>query len=152
MSYSVSLPLDGNFLRRECPRCERQLKWHNGPTVDRPKEVIDPPTYYCPYCGEPSLADEWWTQEQIEFAQQSILGPAVNEIVDELQRSIGSQRNSLIQVSMEFEEPEPPRSLVEPADMVEIQSPCHPWEPIKVYDSWTHPVHCLLCGERFALS
>ena len=76
----------------------------------------------------------------------------MREMADEFQRSIGSQRNSLIQVSMEFDEPEPSHSLVEPADMVEIQPPCHAWEPIKVYDSWTRPIHCLLCGERFALS
>ena len=73
-------------------------------------------------------------------------------IVDEFQRSLGNQRDSLIQISMKFDEPESPRSLVESEDMTEIQSPCHPWEPIKVYDSWTNPVHCLLCGERFALS
>ena len=152
MSHSISLPLDGDFLRRECPRCERQFKWHHGPTVDRPEDAIDPPMYYCPYCGEPSVADEWWTQEQIEFIEQSARGPAMQEIVDELQRSIGNQRNSLIQISVEFEESEPPHSLIEPEDMTEIQSPCHPWEPMKVYDSWTNPVCCLLCGQRFALS
>lgn len=152
MSLSVSLPLDGPFLRRECPRCERQFKWHHGSTVDRPEDAVDPPVYYCPYCGEPSLADEWWTQEQSAFIQQSSLGPAMREIADAVQHSFGNQRRSLIQVAMEFEDPELPNSLVEVADMVEIQSPCHSWEPIKIHDSWTHPIHCLLCGERFALS
>lgn len=108
--------------------------------------------YYCPYCGQPAPGDEWWTQEQSDFVQQSALGPVMNELAYEFRRSIGSQRNSLIQMSMEFDEPEPPHSLVEPADMVEIQSPCHPWEPVKIDDSWTRPIHCLLCGARFALS
>ena len=152
MSYNISLPLDGDFLRRECSHCERQFKWHHGPTVDRPEDAEDPPTYYCPYCGDPSLVDEWWTQEQVEFIEQSVRGPAMQEIADEFQRSIGNQRNSLVQISVEFDESEPPQALIEPEDMTEIQSPCHPWKPIKVYDSWTNPVHCLLCGELFALS
>ena len=152
MSSSVSLPLDGGFLRRECSRCEHQFKWHHGPTAERPEDTVDPRLYYCPYCGEPSPVDDWWTQEQIEYIQQSALGPMMHELADGFQRSLGSQRNSLIQISLEFDEPEPPSSLVEPQDMTEIQSPCHPWEPIKIYDSWTSSLYCLLCGERFALS
>ena len=42
-SFSVPLPLDSDgFLRRECPHCVQQFKWHHGPTADRPDGEIDP--------------------------------------------------------------------------------------------------------------
>lgn len=150
-SYSVSLPLDGGFLRRECPTCERQLKWHDGPTDDRPAGADEPPVYFCPYCGETGLPDEWWTPAQLDYMEQAVMGPAMGEIVDEFTKALGDQRNSMIQVSMSYDEPEPPVTLQEPSDMVEVQSPCHPWEPFKVDEDWTGSLHCLICGQPFAV-
>lgn len=151
MSYSISLPLDGNYLRRECPRCERQFKWYDDSTDEQTLGTVEAQLYYCPYCGEPASSDEWWTQEQVEYIEQNAQYWATRELRDEFDRSIGSQRNSLIEFSIEIDEPELPRSLVELDDMSEIQSPCHPTEPIKIEDFWVDPIHCLICGERFAL-
>ena len=51
MEIRASLPLDADFLRRQCPECGRQFKWHVGPTEDTPEEFVDPPVYHCPYCA-----------------------------------------------------------------------------------------------------
>lgn len=149
MSYSMMLPLDDGFLRRECPSCERQFKWHHGPTDNRPEDAADPDVYWCPYCGETAPPDRWWTKEQLEFATATAAGPVVNDIAEEFDRSMGRQPNTFIRVSMTRDDPEPPTALHEPPDMVTVQSPCHPWEPIKIAKDWSSPITCLCCGIRF---
>lgn len=95
-SFSISLPADGTFLRRECPSCNRQFKWHHGPTDDRPEEEIDPSVYFCPYCGESALPDHWWTQEQAEYARQVSAGPIMREVTAELRKGLRTSRKILI--------------------------------------------------------
>lgn len=146
----MPFPLDHGFLRRECPHCEREFKWHHGPTDDRPQDALDPDVYWCPYCGEPAPLDEWWTRVQLEFATQSLAGPAMQEIANELQQALKSA-SGFVKTSVEYDEVEAPDALHEPADMVIVQSPCHPWEPVKVAEDWRQPVHCLVCGAPFAL-
>ena len=149
MSYSMPLPLDDGFIRRECPHCERQFKWHEGPTPERPSDVVDPAVYWCPYCGKTAPPSEWWTAEQLAFATESMSAVAMREIADELSKSI--RPGSPLKISVSGDEPEPPPALQEPADMIPVQPPCHPWEPIKIAEDWSEPIHCLICGEVFAL-
>lgn len=153
LSIPIHLPLDNGFLRRECPACERQFKWHNGPTDARPKDAEDPEVYFCPYCGAPAPPGSWWTQEQLAYARDSAMGPAVQAMGDALQKAIGHQpSNSFIKIELKRPGiPEPPPALHEPQDMVLVESPCHPWEPIKVEAAWTDPLHCLVCGAKFAV-
>lgn len=151
MELSMNLPMDGGFVRRECPSCKRQFKWHHGPTPRRPEEAVDPEIYFCPYCGEPAPADDWWTTEQIEYAQELAAEPAMNAIAEEFKRSVGQGRNSLFQLSIKYDEPEPPSTLHEASDMVLVEPPCHDWEPLKIMDDWVSPVHCLICGASFTL-
>jgi hypothetical protein len=47
--------------------------------------------------------------------------------------------------------PEPPIPLVEPNDMEMVASPCHGFEPVKVREDWTEPLHSLVCGAAFRL-
>ena len=152
MSISIPLPLDDGYLRRECPNCERQFKWHHGPTEARPDDFQDPAVYWCPYCGDTAPPDAWWTAEQISFAQQSLAEPTLRELTDAFNRDTGRQRNSLIQFSMSYEAADAPDALQEPADMTLVEPPCHPWEPIKIDDEWRDPLHCIVCGSEFALS
>ena len=84
----VQLPLDDDgFLRRECPHCLQQFKWHQGPTADRPDDETDPPVYYCPRCGGSAKPDQWWTEAQLTFIQESIAGPALGELSDEMEKA-----------------------------------------------------------------
>jgi hypothetical protein len=152
MDISVSLPLDGGFLRRQCPNCGRQFKWHHGPTDERPHDFIDPPLYFCPYCGEASTLDKWLTDEQREYMLGMAAGPATREITDELQRVVGRHTSKFLKMSVRpSSEPEPPDPLVETNDMMAVSSPCHPWEPVKIADDWREPIHCLVCGGSFAV-
>lgn len=47
--------------------------------------------------------------------------------------------------------PDEPVALIEPDDMVIVVSPCHPYEPVKVPQATTGPLHCLVCGQPFAV-
>lgn len=37
--------------------------------------------------------------------------------------------------------------LTEPDDMRRVDFECHPAEPVKVFENWSEPVHCLVCGQ-----
>lgn len=148
---SMSIPLDEGYLRRECPHCERQFKWHHGPTDDRPKDFADPAVYFCPYCGETAGPDAWWTQEQLKHARNVLTGPALREVADEL-RKVVKGSGGLLSMSVDYDEPMPPFALSEPSDMAIVVPPCHPWEPLKVAEDWIDPLRCLLCGSTFVLA
>jgi hypothetical protein len=153
-SVAIELPLDEGFLRRRCPACLRQFKWHHGPTEDRPADVSDPELYHCPYCGETANHDSWWTHEQLDYMQEAAAGPIMREVADELGKAFGKPKRSGLfsfSATTNYDEPEDPTTLQEPDDMVAIQPPCHPWEPIKVTEDWYAPLHCPWCGAQFAM-
>lgn len=47
--------------------------------------------------------------------------------------------------------PGEPDPLAEPGEIIIVASPCPGWEPIKVPIDATSQVHCLICGQAFAL-
>ncbi len=152
MEIQMSLPLDQGFLRRECPHCERQFKWHHGPTESRPVDAVDPDVYFCPYCGETAPPDHWFTREQIESVQRLALSETKKAVDDQFRQLERSTAGGMVNLKYDSgTDVEPPLPLHEPEDMVVVLSPCHPWEPIKIDESWSEPVHCLVCGSRFAL-
>jgi hypothetical protein len=151
MSISMSVPLDHGFLRRECPHCERQFKWHHRPTESRPQDAVDPDVYFCPYCGQTAPLDQWLTKEQAECAQRLALGEGMRLLEDEF-KELERGPGGMMQFKFESSDVvEPPLPLHEPEDMMVVQSPCHPWEPIKIDVSWSEPLHCLVCGNQFAI-
>jgi len=152
MSVPVSVPLDADgFMRRECPTCERQFKWFNGATADRPEDAVDPDNYCCPYCGVPADHGQWWTKEQAEYVSE-VGTAAVSQIIGDHLSGWTTSNAGLIQTSIEYSgDSRPPSSIEEPNDMVMVASPCHPWEPIKVSEGWDEPLHCLVCGDLFQL-
>src|SRR5579875_1684577 len=91
-SYSLKIPLDDDgFLRRQCPHCLREFKWHDGPTVDTPEAQADPAGFNCPRCGVSRWPDHWFTQEQIAFDEQSLLGHGfreASEMIEEAFRGV----------------------------------------------------------------
>ena len=53
MDFQVSLPLDSDgFLRRECPHCVQEFKWHHGPANEEAEAADEPAAYTCPLCGQ----------------------------------------------------------------------------------------------------
>ena len=148
----VSFPLDSDgFIRRECPHCEREFKWHHGPTNEEAEQQPPWDTYYCPLCGEPAGPDSWWTQAQLELienAQERLIGQEVGDMFKDLERS--TRRNKYITFkASKINLSDVAEPLVEPDDMTMVTSPCHTWEPIKVPDDHVGRMHCLVCGAAF---
>jgi hypothetical protein len=154
VSMTMSLPLDSDgFLRRECPKCRRQFKWH--PTAGEQSAGGAPvavEAYFCPYCYEPADLGAWWTQEQLEHAQQIVVAEGVGPALRRFKRQVEStSRHSGGFLRLEAHLPPlaRPEPLTEPDDMMRVDFPCHPEEPIKVDDAWEQEVACLVCGIRY---
>lgn len=152
---SVSLPLDSDgFLRRECPHCKNEFKWHDGPANEEAEQQDSPTdTFFCPLCGRPSGSDTWWTQGQlvlIAAAQEALLARELGNAFTQLERK--TRQNKFIQFKAgRVHEPGAPEPLTEPDDMSVITSPCHSWEPVKVPEDHTGPFFCPVCGAAFAV-
>jgi hypothetical protein len=149
ISIPVAVPLDSDgFLRRECPACEDQFKWISHEEGDPAAEPVD--QYFCPLCGVPAGVDEWWTHDQLDYARGSA-GPEIDRFVAD---ALDDAFKGLDGVSFErdpnftlgIDTPEP---LVEPDDMVIVEPPCHPNEPVKVPEERDGHLHCLVCGMAF---
>lgn len=156
VTLGIALPLDTDgFLRRECPTCEREFKWfpNPDPESDGPMDntVPDEAGYYCPYCGVQAPADGWLTKAQVEavenMAALQVVGPMLKDFGRNVE-SITRKSGGLVEVSMDYDEPEELAPLDEMDDMRIIAFACHPSEPIKVLEDWTRPVRCLVCGEH----
>lgn len=154
MEIPVSLPLDHDgFLRRECPHCTQEFKWHHGPANEEAEQADNPDSYHCPICGEAAGPDSWWTQDQIEHIQQAAMPEALLSIEDELGGIFrrASNKHFSVKQTKSFRTPEAPMPLTETDDMTIIASPCHAYEPVKVPETSTSPFHCLVCGSAFAV-
>lgn len=154
MKVSVSMPLDNDgFLRRECPTCQRQFKWHSGPASESAEGQPSPSLYYCPLCGQASALDRWNTSDQNEYAQGVAMAAAMRELDEQLGAAFKgmSSKNVKVTKTGHLDQPDVPDALTEPDDMVIVVSPCHDWEPVKVPEDATSPLYCLVCGSAFAL-
>lgn len=154
IQISVSLPLDSDgFLRRECPHCMGQFKWHNGPANEEAEGHAPPPAYYCPRCGQPAGPDSWFTPAQMEYIEGAA-APTIASIIDDelggLFKGMSSKHVKVTQTG-HLDVPEPPDPLSEPDDMMIVASPCHGYEPVKVSENHTGPLYCLICGSAFAV-
>jgi hypothetical protein len=151
----LSLPLDDDgFLRRECPECLREFKWHHGPIEGAPDNMPTAEEYYCPYCGQLAGLDQWWTQAQLEYVRETAAAEAMPKLIDQIRTSLRSSSGSGFRVEVETssENPVPPAPLVEgELDMIMVASPCHTYEPVKILGDWDSPVHCLVCGSPYVL-
>jgi hypothetical protein len=154
MDISMSLPLDNDgFLRRECPHCVGQFKWHHGPANEEGKQQPAPTSYYCPLCGQPARPDSWWTQEQLDYAQGTAVPVAMREVEQAMKDAFKgvSSKNMKFDFKGGIDTPNAPSALVEPDDMVIVTSPCHAYEPVKIPEEASGPFHCLVCGQAFAV-
>jgi len=142
----VSLPLDSDgFIRRECPTCERELKWR--PTPDDEEGISAPEGgYFCPYCGVQAPTSAWWTKDQLAAVDakvhNEVIKPALDDFGSSLQRASSPHLRITSKPVEGTEEPQ----LTEADDMRRVDFGCHPTEPVKVLDGWDRPVHCLVCG------
>ncbi len=155
MEIPFELPLDNDgYLRRQCPKCERSFKRHPDHEEHPADHAADPVVYYCPYCGAPATTDQWWTDEQVDYAQALASMEAMRLVERELRPAADRLNRSSDFLKMEFEVPRvgPPAPLFEPDDMIAVEPPCHPEEPLKIIEEWDGELHCLMCGRAFVLS
>jgi endogenous inhibitor of DNA gyrase (YacG/DUF329 family) len=147
----VSVPLDSDgFLRRECPHCMRQFKWHNGPANEEAEQHARPAAYSCPLCGQPSADDSWNTPEQVNLIEKAAMPFALGLVQDELETMFRGMKG--VEYKRGHEEPvELADPMFEPDDMTIVSSPCHGYEPVKVPEDHTGPLYCLICGSAFAV-
>lgn len=146
----VSLPLDSDgFLRRECPTCEQEFQWFSHTEGDDDAELVS--QYFCPLCGIAAGVDSWWTPAQLEYGFGSaggVLDQAVQDALEDAFKDIkGMKFEPNSSFSLDIETPDP---LIEPDDMVIVEPPCHPHEPLKVPEISTERLFCLICGAQFA--
>lgn len=155
VTLSMSLPLDSDgFLRRECPGCERQFKWRPTPpdAVESSGDINaeSEGEYFCPYCHQPAATGAWWTQEQVAFARELATAEIVGPQLRDLRRSVEDiNRGGFLRTETELTIGSRPEPLTEPDDMIRIDTPCHPEEPLKVDETWDDDVACLVCGIRY---
>ena len=149
-TLGMSVPLDSDgFLRRECPTCEREFKWV--PDADDAAES-EPPEggYFCPYCAIQAPADAWFTQAQLELAENIVTTELVDPMLKDFTRGIntgGRRSGGMFSVTASYDTPEKMDHLTEADDMRRVDFACHPMEPVKVLDQWDRQVHCLICEE-----
>lgn len=154
MEIPISLPLDNDgFLRRECPHCMQEFKWHNGPANAEAEQMSDSDIYYCPLCGQSADPGAWWTQEQLDYAQKEAMPAAMQSLEDELDQTFRGASNKHLSIKRtgHLESPDYPMPLVEKDDMSIVAPPCHAYEPVKIPEKTVGPFYCLICGSPFAL-
>lgn len=147
----MEYPLDTDgYLRRECPSCTGEFKWHNGPTDSRPDDAADPSQYSCPLCGRRASHDQWFTQRQVEYQQELVNYHAADVVNDAMKKAFRGSKNVTYRPGRNTAPP--PSPLHEPDDMIIIEPPCHPWEPVKVHEERADsgPLYCLVCGESYS--
>ena len=152
---SMSIPLDSDgFVRRQCPTCERELKWFVNQGDDAEETPEPEGGFYCPYCAVQAPGGEWHTEAQVELAKSILLEQFVEPQLDDFKRSVErmNKPGGFISVRVEREKSEPADPLTEADDMKRVDFPCHPEAPTKVLDDWTREVHCPICGAAVELS
>jgi len=148
VELSISFPLDsGGFLRRACPNCGREFKWHQN---ESPDAAAAETPYFCPYCRVQAEPGEWFTEEQAAYIQDEMMEHIVGPSLEGLAESMRDlERRSGGFIKARFEPPARERAVLifEPDDMRVVAFFCHPEEPVKVEEAWHGPVYCLICGE-----
>jgi endogenous inhibitor of DNA gyrase (YacG/DUF329 family) len=147
----VALPLDDDgFLRRECPTCERELKWRPTPEGE---QAVPPPDggYFCPYCGVQAQPGTWLTKAQASYIEAlavvRVVDPMIQKFNDDLGR-MARGSGGVISVRSDRRPAEEPEPLGEEVnEMRRVDFTCHRSEPVKVLDDWTGPVQCIICGQ-----
>ena len=177
IELSLSLPLDDDgFFRRACPLCCREFKvllkeeelislaqeGLDSYMLETQAEVTDAedetkPVFTCPYCGQETLSDKWWTKEQLAYvgiAAQNIIAQIVNEqIIHPLKRM--SRKHSFGPVTLQFQgnemQQQEPWISPEINDMDTFDLPCcH--RKIKIDEIRNSTVYCFFCGFPYELS
>ena len=172
IGMQIPFPLDDDgFFRRECPLCNRQFKalvpederqalaqrclenhlLEEGLLESESEEDEPVGIMICPYCGQESALDSWWTQEQLNYLGmylKNIVADAFNEhFVKPLKREARRNSGGLFSISFKADKMEHVEPWIPPEenDMTVLNLPCCD-DQIKVADGWKDVVHCPFCS------
>jgi hypothetical protein len=110
--------------------------------------------YFCPYCQQPAPSNAWWTREQLEYAQQvawaEFVAPSLRQFKRKAEQT-NRKTKGFFKIDVTLPDLSKPAPLLEQDDMVLVEFPCHPEEPVKVDASWTDEVTCILCGIHYPI-
>lgn len=126
---SVSIPADADgYLDRACPSevCLFEFKIHE----DDWRGKVRDEEVFCPFCRHSAPSDKWWTEAQIEHAQQAALGEVTGEINEAMRRDADhwnrrQPRNSFLRITMSVDHK--PRHIALPpsaAEPMELKITC----------------------------
>ncbi len=170
---TVKLPLDDEgFFRRECPLCSKEFK-----VLLKKEELADlthieidsfmldsqenseltdcnenlKAEYFCPYCGQKSAVDKWWTKEQVAYINiylENIMAKIINEkLISPMKKSFGKPKSGPISIEFKGNELDQKEPWISPEinDMEIFELPCCN-RKIKVEDNWQNTTYCFFCG------
>lgn len=81
MEFSVSIkPDEENYTGRECPTCEKYFKIKFGTGLPGATEC------HCPYCNHVGPQTEFWTRQQIEYAQSVALNKISGQLLSQMKQ------------------------------------------------------------------
>lgn len=99
MEFSVTIESDEDgFTGRECPDCEKYFKIKFGTGIP------DATDCHCPYCNHIGPQDEFWTQQQIEYAKSVALRKISGDLLKSMKKlEMKPDRNAFISIGIKVE-------------------------------------------------
>jgi hypothetical protein len=107
--------------------------------------------FTCPYCGQSSSSNSWWTDEQNAYIKvhiENIMAKLVNEnFIRPLKRNFGKSKSGLISLEFKGNEMRQKEPWISPEsnDMEIFNLPCCN-RKIKIEEEWKDKVYCFFCG------
>jgi hypothetical protein len=81
MEFSVTIePDQDGYTGRECPKCEKYFKVKFGTGLP------GSPPCHCPYCNHIGPPTEFWTKQQIEYAQSLVLNKVSADLLAQMKK------------------------------------------------------------------
>jgi len=172
VKVNLPFPLDEDgFLKRKCPLCYREFKvfLEEEELTDLAQKGIDSfilekeeeetnldkgessrAEFVCPYCGQQTPSDSWWTQKQLAYLRiiaKNIMAKVVNEnSIHPLKRTFQKSSPGIVSIRFEGRGLEQEEPWVFPEINLGIfDLPCCQ-RKIKIEENWQGKVHCFFCG------
>jgi len=166
------IPLDEEgFLRRQCPFCARQFKIippkdqlvdgsnkceYSYMIEEEGSDETSAPYYeeqvmYCPYCGQSTQVEDWFTDEQRNYFKALLEQEAIEMINEDFIKPMKRRSRSALSkgshFKMEWHELKTKTVQMSPEknDMRVFVLPCCN-QKIKINDNWQDTVCCVFCG------
>lgn len=102
--FQVQIPVDADgYFDRECPssECQFQFKVHGDDWADKVRDEA----VFCPFCGKTADADQWWTDQQVKYAEERAFAQVQRRIDSALRQDAErwnrrQPRNSILRMTM----------------------------------------------------